>query len=181
MILSFDNRHPRLDPTAFVAAGAQLIGDIEIGAESSIWYNCVLRADMNHIRIGARSNIQDGTVIHVDSPMRGHNGRPTLIGDDVLIGHMAMIHGAVLHDRAFVGMGAIIMDAEIESDGMLAAGSMLTAGKRLGARQLWVGRPARYLRDLSDEEVAANRAGPARYVDNAKAHRATVRELQAPR
>ena len=181
MILSFDNRHPRLDPTAFVAAGAQLIGDIEIGAESSIWYNCVLRADMNHIRIGARSNIQDGTVIHVDSPMGGHNGRPTLIGDDVLIGHMAMIHGAVLHDRAFVGMGAIIMDAEIESDGMLAAGSMLTAGKRLGARQLWVGRPARYLRDLSDEEVAANRAGPARYVDNAKAHRATVRELQAPR
>ncbi|HJQ17391.1 MAG TPA: gamma carbonic anhydrase family protein [Allosphingosinicella sp.] len=182
MILSFDGRQPRLDSTAFVAAGAQLIGDIEIGAESSIWYNCVLRADVHHIRIGARSNIQDGTVIHVDSDRgAGAGPRPTLIGDDVLIGHLAMIHGAVLRDRAFVGMCAIIMDAEIESDGMLAAGAMLTAGKRIGARQLWVGRPARYLRDLSDEEVAANRAGVAGYVENARAHRATVREAQASR
>jgi carbonic anhydrase/acetyltransferase-like protein (isoleucine patch superfamily) len=158
---------------AFVAPGARVIGDVEIGPDASIWYNCVLRGDVNRIRIGARTNVQDGTVIHVDSPKSGAGGgHPTLIGEDVLIGHMAMVHGCRLHDRAFVGLGAIVMDGcEIESGGMLAAGAMLTPGKRIPAGQLWAGRPARYVRDLGEAEFAAQAEGVAHYVALARAHK----------
>ena len=172
-MLSFAGRSPVVDPSAFVAPGAQLIGDVEIGAEASIWYNCVLRGDVNRIRIGARTNIQDGSVVHVDSPKAGDDsGHPTLIGAEVLIGHLAMVHGCILHDRAFVGLGAIVMDGcEIEGEAMLAAGAMLTPGKRIPAGQLWAGRPAKYVRDLSAEELAGQRAGVAHYVALARAHR----------
>ncbi len=171
-MLTFDGKAPRVDPTAFVAPGAQLVGDVEIGPEASIWYNCVLRGDVNRIRVGARTNIQDGSVIHVDSPKPGaEEGHPTLIGADVLIGHLAMVHGCVLHDRAFVGLGAIVLDGcEIESDAMLAAGAMLTPGKRIPSGQLWAGRPAKYVRDLTPQELAAQQAGVAHYVELAKAH-----------
>ena len=171
--LTYEGKTPRIDPTAFVAPGARLIGDIEIGPEASIWYNCVLRGDVNRIRIGARTNIQDGSVVHVDSPRPGQEGgHPTLIGSDVLIGHLAMVHGCILHDRAFVGLGAIVMDGcEIESDAMLAAGAMLTPGKRIPQGQLWAGRPAKYVRDLSEAELAGQRAGVAHYVALAKMHR----------
>ena len=147
---AFGAYSPLVDPEAFVAPGAQVIGNVSIGADSSIWYNCVLRGDVNRIVIGARTNIQDGTVIHVDSPKPGSAGLPTIIGDDVLIGHLVMLHGSVLHDRAFVGLGSIVMDGcTIESDGMLAAGAMLTPGKTIGAGELWMGRPATKLRDMS--------------------------------
>jgi carbonic anhydrase/acetyltransferase-like protein (isoleucine patch superfamily) len=110
-LIVFGGKAPRVDPSAFVAPGAKLIGDVEIGPDASIWYNCVLRGDVNRIRIGARTNIQDGTVIHVDSPKPGEEeGHPTVIGEEVLIGHQAMVHGCILHDRAFVGLGAIVMD-----------------------------------------------------------------------
>lgn len=170
--LSFGGKSPRVDVTALVAPGAQLIGDIEIGPEASIWYNCVLRGDVNRIRIGARTNIQDGSIIHVDSPKPGaEEGHPTIIGSDVLIGHLAMVHGCILNDRAFVGLGSIVMDGcEIESDAMLAAGAMLTPGKRIPKGQLWAGRPAKYVRDLSEAELAAQQAGVAHYVALAKAH-----------
>jgi carbonic anhydrase/acetyltransferase-like protein (isoleucine patch superfamily) len=173
MIIPFGDKSPIVHASAFVAPGAQVIGDVEIGAEASIWYNCVVRGDMNFIRIGARTNIQDGTVIHVDSPQPGRErGTPTLIGDDVLVGHMAMLHACVLHDRAFVGLGSIVMDdCEIEGEGMLAAGALLTPGKRIPARQLWAGRPAKYVRDLNEEEVAWHRNAIARYVALARAHR----------
>jgi carbonic anhydrase/acetyltransferase-like protein (isoleucine patch superfamily) len=171
-MIPFGGRTPRMDPTAFVAPGARLIGDVEIGPEASIWYNCVLRGDVNRISIGARTNIQDGSVIHVDSPKPGHDaGHPTIIGEEVLIGHLAMVHGCVLQDRAFVGLGAIVMDGcEIEGGGMLAAGAMLTPGRRIPARQLWAGRPAKYVRDLSEAELAAQREGVAHYVKLARAH-----------
>ena len=175
-LIAFGGKAPRIDPTAFVAPGARLIGDIEIGAEASLWYNVVLRGDVNRIRIGARTNIQDGSVLHVDSPRPGHQGgHPTLIGEEVLIGHLAMVHGCILHDRSFVGLGAIVMDGcEIESGGMLAAGAMLTPGRRIPAGQLWAGRPAKYVRDLSPEEQAANLAGVFHYVELAKRHRAAL-------
>ncbi len=171
-LITFGGKAPSIDPTAFVAPGAQLIGDVEIGPEASIWYNCVLRGDVNRIRIGARTNIQDGSVIHVDSPKPGEeHGHPTIIGEEVLIGHLAMVHGCILHDRAFVGLGSIVMDGcEIERDGMLAAGAMLTPGKRIPTGQLWAGRPAKYVRDLSDDELAGMRAGVAHYADLARAH-----------
>ena len=175
-LIPFGGRAPRLDPSAFVAPGAVLIGDIEVGPEASIWYNCVLRGDVNHIRIGARTNIQDGSVLHVDSPRPGNPaGLPTLIGEDVLIGHMAMVHGCILHDRAFVGLGAIVMDGcEIEGGAMLAAGAMLTQGKRIPAGQLWAGRPAKYLRDLGEADLAGMALGVAHYVALAKLHAAAV-------
>ncbi len=174
-ILSFAGKSPTIADTAFVALGSQIIGDVEIGAQSSIWYNCVVRGDVNRIRIGARSNIQDGTVIHVDSSNDGGLGLPTIIGDDVLIGHMVMLHGSNLHDHAFVGLGSIVMyGCTIESDGMLAAGSMLTPGKTIGTGELWMGRPARKLRDLSVDEIARNRMGAKHYVDLAAAHKAAL-------
>jgi carbonic anhydrase/acetyltransferase-like protein (isoleucine patch superfamily) len=175
--LGFNGATPRIDANAFVAPGARLIGDVEIGPDASIWYNCVLRGDVNRIRIGARTNIQDGSVVHCDSPRPGNPaGHPTLIGEDVLIGHMAMIHGCILHDRAFVGLGAIVMDGcEIESGGMLAAGAMLTPGKRIAGGQLWAGRPAKYVRDLTPQEMAGHQAGVTHYVALARAHSEVLR------
>ena len=175
-LITFGGKSPRVHPTAFVAPGAVLIGDVEIGPEASIWYNCVLRGDVNRIRIAARTNIQDGTVLHVDSPRPGRDaGHPTLIGEEVLIGHLAMVHGCLLHDRSFVGLGAIVMDGcEIESGAMLAAGAMLTPGRRIPAGQLWAGRPAKYVRDLAEEELAAQAEGVAHYVRLARAHAAAL-------
>ncbi len=179
-LIAFNGKVPKVAVDAFVAPGAQLIGDVEIGAQASIWYNCVLRGDVNRIRIGPRTNIQDGSVIHVDSPKAGEaEGYPTLIGADVLIGHLAMVHGCILHDRAFVGLGAIVMDGcEIESDAMLAAGAMLTPGRRVPSGQLWAGRPAKYLRDLTAEELAGHREGVAHYVSLAQAHTAATASLR---
>jgi len=174
-LITFDGHAPQVNASAFVAPGAQIIGNVTVGAQSSIWYNCVLRGDVNRIVIGARTNVQDGTVIHVDSPKPDSDGLPTIIGDDVLIGHMVMLHGSVLHDHAFVGLGSIVMDGcTIESDGMLAAGSMLTPGKIIRRGELWMGRPAKKLRDLSAAEIAANRQGAAHYVTLAERHRAAL-------
>lgn len=169
-IVSYEGIVPMIDPDAFIAPGARVIGDVRIGAGASIWYNVVLRGDVNHIRIGDRTNVQDGSVIHVSTATH-----PALIGNDVLIGHLAMLHGCTLHDRAFVGLGAIVMDGcVIESDGMLAAGAMLTPGKRIPGGQLWSGRPARYMRDLTPEELARNRQGVAGYVAEGRKHKAAL-------
>jgi carbonic anhydrase/acetyltransferase-like protein (isoleucine patch superfamily) len=180
-IIPFNGKSPLIHPSAFIAPGCRIIGDVEIGEDASIWYNCVIRADVNRIRIGARSNVQDGTVIHCDSPgdgiSRPTEGWPTIIGEDVLIGHMAMIHGCTLQDRSFVGLGAIVMDGcVVESDGMLAAGALLSPGKTLPHRQLWAGRPAKYMRDLSDDALVQLRGGADRYVHYAKAHKGAVKD-----
>ena len=171
-IIPFGGKAPRIHETAFIAPGCRIIGDVEIGPDASVWYNCVIRGDVNRVVVGARSNVQDGTVIHCDSPDSRHpQGFPTLIGDDVLIGHMAMIHGCTIHDRGFVGLSTTVMNAcVIESDGMLAAGALLTPGKRIGARQLWGGRPAAFMRDLTDAALADMQLGVAHYVANARAH-----------
>lgn len=177
-LIAFEGVSPHIDSSAFIAPGARVIGHVKIGTETSIWYNCVLRGDVNRIVIGARTNIQDGTIIHVDSPKQGDGGHPTIIGDEVLIGHLAMVHGCRLHDRAFVGLGAIVMDGcEIEGDAMLAAGAMLTPGKRIPAGQLWAGRPAKYVRDLSAADIAGMRAGVAHYVELTRRHRASIESV----
>lgn len=175
-IISIHGKSPQIHETAFVAPGCRLIGDVRIGAGSSVWYNCVLRADVNYIEIGERSNIQDGSVVHCDSDRgEAHPGWPTIIGDDVLIGHMAMVHGTRLHDKSFVGLGAIVMDGcEIESGGMIAAGGVLTPGKRILAGEMWGGRPAKKMRDLTPEQQAANGMGAAAYATFAQAHREAV-------
>lgn len=166
-IRAFQGATPKVDETAFVAETATLIGDIEIGAESSIWYGCVLRGDVNHIRVGARSNIQDGSVVHVTSKTH-----PTLIGDDVLVGHNAVIHGCTLEDGAFVGMGAIVLDgAVVEGGAMVAAGALVTPNKRVKAGELWAGNPARKMRDLTPEQQAGLKVGTAHYVNVANLYK----------
>lgn len=177
-IAPYNGVWPRIHDTAFIAPGCRIIGDVEIGPDSSVWYNCVIRGDANRIVIGARSNIQDGSVIHCESrsPKRP-DGIPTIIGDDVLVGHMAMVHGTVLEDRSFVGIGAITMDGcHLESDSMLAAGAMLTSGKRIPSRQLWGGRPAAFMRELSDPHLEDMQRGVQGYVLNARAHLAALAE-----
>lgn len=172
-ITAIHGNAPRIHSSAFIAPGCRIIGDVEIGPDVSIWYNCVIRADVNRVVIGARTNIQDGSVVHCDSPTEGNPaGYATVIGEDVLIGHMAMIHGCTLQDRAFVGLGATVLNGcVIESDGMLAAGAMLTSGKRIGARQLWIGSPAKHARDLNDAAIADNQLGVRMYVENGRAHK----------
>ncbi len=157
---AYKNILPRIDDAAFVAENAVVIGDVEIGPESSIWYNCVLRGDVNDIKIGARTNIQDGTVIHVSSSTQG-----TYIGDDVTVGHMALLHACTIGDRAFIGMKACVMDdATVEEEAMVAAGALVTSGKRVPKHQLWAGSPARYMRDLTAKEVEFLRFSADRYV-----------------
>ena len=175
-LIPIHGKAPRIHDSAFIAPGCRIIGDVEIGPDASVWYNCVLRADVSRIVIGERSNIQDGTVVHCDPPRPGDpDGSPTLIGEDVLIGHMAMIHGCVLEDRAFVGLGAIVMNkARIGGDAMLAAGAMLTEGKVIEPHQLWGGRPARFMRELGDMAITGMRMGVAHYVENGRHHAEAV-------
>jgi carbonic anhydrase/acetyltransferase-like protein (isoleucine patch superfamily) len=158
---------PRIAETAFIAPGARLIGDVTIGADASIWYNCVLRGDVESIAIGARSNIQDGSVVHVTT-----RRWKTEIHDDVLVGHLAMIHGCIIEAHGFIGLGAVIMDGcVVEATGMVAAGALLTPGKRVGRGELWAGRPAKLLRMLTDPELDRHRAAVAGYVELARRHR----------
>lgn len=175
-IIPLGSKVPRIHSSAFIAPGCRIIGDVEIGPDASVWYNCVIRGDAHRIVIGARTNIQDGTVVHCDSPRpKRPDGFPTIIGEDVLIGHMAMLHGCTLEDRAFVGLGSIVMDGcTIESDGMLAAGAMLAPGKHIASRQLWMGRPATYVRDLTDAALEDMQMGVKSYVMNAKWHAAAL-------
>lgn len=148
LILPYRGVVPRIDPSAFIAPNATIVGDVEIGAESSVWFGCVIRADINRIRIGARTNIQDNAVIHVDD-----KGEGTIVGNDATVGHMALLHGCHVHDCAFIGMKAVVMDdAVVEGYGVLAAGAQLTPGKTLPSGQLWAGNPARFVRDLTPEE-----------------------------
>jgi len=154
-IRPFRGLTPKIHPDAFVAENAVIIGDVEIGAGSSIWYGCVLRGDVNKIRVGCNTNIQDGTVVHVNHDRSGEDyrvsggGMPTFIGDNVTIGHMALIHACRLDSGSFVGMRAVVMDeAVIETGAMVAAGALVSPKKVVPTGQLWAGAPAKYLRDL---------------------------------
>lgn len=167
VILPWQGVWPTIADSAFIAPNSVVIGDTEIGAESSIWFNVTIRGDVNIIRIGARSNIQDGTVVHVTRERFG-----TFIGDDVLIGHMATIHGCTLESGSFVGMGATIMDgAVIEGGAMVAAGALVSPGKIVRKGQLWAGTPARYIRDLKPEELESLPKGTAHYANMGRQYR----------
>lgn len=142
--------YPRVDKDAYVAPGAAIIGDVKIGAESSVWFQCTVRGDVNYIDIGARTNIQDGSTVHVTR----YTG-PTVIGDDVTVGHGVVLHACTLKDRCFVGMSATIMDdVVVESGAMVAAGALVTPGKRVPSGELWAGSPAKKMRDLTEAEMA---------------------------
>jgi gamma-carbonic anhydrase len=172
-IYALNDVAPRIAVTAFIAPSADIIGDVSIGENCSIWFNVVLRADGAPITIGDGTNIQDGTVVHIST-----YGADTIVGQNVLIGHSALIHGCTLEDRSFVGFAAQVMDGcVIESDAMLAAGSLLTPGKRIPSRQLWAGRPAKYMRDLSDDDLAGSQMGVKAYQAAAQIYRTKLRRL----
>ena len=151
MLYELDGVRPEIAADAWVAPDAVVIGDVVLGSLATIWFGCLVRGDTNRIRIGARTNIQDLTVLHVNPG----EGWECIIGEDVTVGHSAIVHACRLHDGAFVGMGATVLDgAVIESGGMLAAGGLLAPRKRIPAGELWAGAPARKLRDIGPEERA---------------------------
>lgn len=170
-LLRLGENQPKIADDVFVAPGAILIGDVDISAGASIWFNCVLRGDVASICLGRNSNIQDGSVVHADP------GMPVYIGANVLIGHVAIIHGCTIRDGAFVGMGSIVLSgAVIHEEGMLAAGAMLTGGKSVGPRELWAGRPARYVRRLHDDELVDMKKGVEHYRWNARHYLDTLQQ-----
>ena len=156
LILAYRNILPRIDPTAFVAPGAIIIGDVEIGAYANIWFNCVIRGDDSAIRIGAGANIQDGTVIHTTFEEVGgaEEHIDCVIGDGVAVGHMALLHACHIEAGALIGMKACVMDrAVVEAGAMVAAGAVVTPRKRVRSGELWAGTPARVARALKPEEA----------------------------
>jgi gamma-carbonic anhydrase len=164
---------PRLAADAYIAPGSQIIGDVTIEAGASIWFNCVLRGDGNSIHVGAGSNVQDGTVVHITTKLHG-----TWIGANVLVGHQALIHGCRLEDWSFVGFAAQVMDGcVVETDAMLAAGALLPPGKRVPGGQLWAGRPAKYMRDLTEDDIRRNRAGVIGYQQLAQTFLRDLRQV----
>lgn len=162
---------PTIDDSAFVAPGAVVIGDVVIGAEASVWYGCVLRGDDEAIRVGARSNIQDGSIVHVFDDERARH--PTEIGAGVTVGHAAKLHGCRLEPGCLVGIGAIVLDgAVVGSEALLAAGALLAPGKEVPEGALWAGNPARPRRELGAEERGYMRWNADHYVALAAEHKA---------
>ena len=165
---------PIVAASAFVAETAVVIGDVVIGEDASVWYGCVLRGDGNSIRIGARTNIQDGTIIHVNHEREGAAGTKTWIGADITVGHMALIHACTLEDGCFVGMKACVMDgAVVETGAMVAAGALVTPGKRVKHGELWAGSPAKLMRTLSEAELKYFAYSARHYCEMAASYRAT--------
>jgi carbonic anhydrase/acetyltransferase-like protein (isoleucine patch superfamily) len=168
MIIAFDGKVPVIDPTASVHGSAQVIGDVHLGAQSSVWFNTVIRGDVHHVRIGARTNIQDNSTIHVTS------GRwPTIVGSDVTVAHGVILHGCTIEDRCLIAIGAIVLDgAEIGEECMIGAAALVTPGTRVPPGHLVLGSPARVVRPLTAEERDQVRATAAKYVRYAEQYRA---------
>ena len=160
MLRPHRGRLPRVHPTAYIDDSAQVIGDVEIGEESSVWMAVVIRGDVHRIRIGQRSNVQDGTVVHVMKDTHA-----TTIGDDVTIGHAAVIHGCTIEDRCLIGMGAILLNGALVGSGsIVAAGSLVVENMQVPPRSLVMGSPAKIKRPLTDAEVAEIQMYADRYV-----------------
>lgn len=155
-IISYNGVFPELEEDTFVAENSRLIGNVYLGKYSSIWFNCTLRGDVNHIRIGKKTNIQDGTVIHVSSSgfsATGGEGAPSIIGDNVTIGHNATIHACQINDYCLIGMGAIILDrAKISEMSFVAAGAIITPGTEIKKGELWAGNPGKFIRKIKKKE-----------------------------
>lgn len=169
MIYSHHGIKPTIPSTCYLAPSADVIGDVVMGEQSSVWFQVVVRGDVNFIRIGARTNVQDGSVLHVTRDKGGANaGAPLIIGDDVTIGHRVTLHGCTLGNRILVGMGVVVLDhAVIGDDSIIAAGALVTKGKVFPPRSLIQGTPAKVVRELTDDEVAFLKRSAANYVKDA--------------
>ena len=172
-VRTFEQIDPYIADDAYVDPSAVVIGDVAIGAQSSVWPQCVLRGDVNIIRIGERTNIQDGTIVHVTHDGEfSPGGAATHVGHDVTIGHRAIVHACTIEDRVLIGMGAIIMDrAVVRSDTMLGAGALVPPGKELAAGWLYVGSPARPQRELTNDEYRMLEYSAAHYTQLAARHK----------
>lgn len=167
MIYEFLNSSPQFDDTVFVAPSADIIGDVTIGSESSIWFNVTIRGDVNWIEIGERTNIQDNSSVHVTNQTG-----PTSIGNDVTIGHNAMVHACTIHDRVLIGIQSTVLDgAIIHPDVILAAGSLVPPGKELESGYLYMGSPAKKSRKLTDEEIESIKQNAANYIAYQRAYK----------
>ncbi len=170
IIRSFKGISPKIADDAFIADNATIIGDVEIGSKVSIWYGCVIRGDVNHIRIGAGSNIQDNSTIHVSR----YDG-PTIIGTGVTVGHKALLHACTLEDHSFIGMGSVLLDgSKVRKHGMLAAGALLTPKKVVARGELWAGSPAKLFRPLKQEEIDYIYTSETNYIELGQIHKRLV-------
>ena len=168
MIKPFGNQTPRIHQSAFITDDAIVIGDVEIGEDASVWFGSIVRGDVNHIRIGARTNIQDATVIHVSS-----KDHPTVLEDEITVGHRVTLHGCYVERGSLIGIGAIILDgARVGAKSLVAAGSLITPGTVIPAGSLVVGAPAKVKRPLSDEELAGLDQSWKNYVELSRLYRA---------
>lgn len=167
LILPYKGISPRIHPTVFTVETAQIIGDVEIGEDSSVWFNAVVRGDVNYIRIGKRTNVQDNSVLHVT-----HDTHPLVIGDDVTIGHSVTLHGCTLKGRSLIGMGAVILDgAVVEEDTIIGAGALVTENMVVSSGNLVVGVPGKVRRELTDEERDGLLQSARNYIDYSNAYR----------
>ena len=165
-IIPFGGKTPEIDGSALVCTGATVIGDTQIGAESSIWFNVVVRGDVNYIRIGKRTNIQDNTTIHVTSGVA-----PCIIGDNVTVGHNAVVHACTVEDNCLIGMGATVLDKAVIREGsIVGAGAVVTMGKEFPPNSLILGAPAKVVKTLGENEMAGLRDSAQHYVDTAKCY-----------
>lgn len=159
-LIALDGKAPRLGSRVFVADGAVLVGDVEVGDDSSVFYNAVLRGDLAPIQIGKRTNIQDNVTIHVST------GMGVVVGDEVTVGHNAVLHACTIEDNVMVGMGAIVMDgAHIKKNCIVGAGAVVTQGREFPENSLVLGAPAHVVRELTTEEIEGVRGGMERYVE----------------
>ena len=166
MLLQHNEKSPIIDSTALIVPTATIIGDVTIGADSSVWFQVVVRGDVNYIRIGSRTNIQDGTVVHVTN--RTH---PTIIGNDVTVGHNVTLHGCTVGDRCLIGIGAILLDgAEIGDDSMIGAGALITPGTVVPPGSLVIGAPAKVKRQLNDKEIEHLKQSASNYLEYMKSY-----------
>lgn len=172
IVRAFKGKTPKIAASAFIAEGAVIIGDVEIGEQASIWYNCVLRADVGMIRVGARSNVQDGSCLHMTTDL-SH----AIIGEEVTIGHNAIIHGATVHDHVLIGMGAILLDnAVIGAESLVAAGSVVPPRMVVPPFSLVRGQPGKVVRELGEAERLQGRMGALHYVELAAEHAKQARQ-----
>ncbi|GFP88109.1 gamma carbonic anhydrase 1 mitochondrial [Phtheirospermum japonicum] len=172
-LMNLFDKSPLVDKDAFVAPSASVIGDVHVGQGSSIWYGCVLRGDVNSISVGSGTNIQDNSLVHVAKSNLSGKVLPTIIGNNVTIGHSAIIHGCTIEDEAFVGMGATVLDGVVvEKNAMVAAGALVRQNTRVPFGEVWAGNPAKFLRKLTSEEIAFISESATNYINLAKVHAA---------
>jgi carbonic anhydrase/acetyltransferase-like protein (isoleucine patch superfamily) len=176
LILPYSGVYPSLAPNVVVLPGSVIVGDVHIGEQSSVWFNCVIRGDVHSIHIGKRTNIQDLSMLHVT------NGKfPLTIGDDVTVGHRAIIHGCSVHDGVLIGMGAVLLDGcTVESGAIVAAGAVVREGDTVPTGVLVAGVPARVIRNLDEEEQAAIRRIAGDYVEYAQQYASLLTSTEHP-